>query len=86
MAVYEWSCLSGLSVDEFQDLPIQFGQLRIVSLKTGQQTSGERKPQIVSFILIFIVVMQRFNVDNNIRSEIQIIITEKTITGKSWGF
>ena len=27
MAVHEWSCLSGLSVDEFQDLPIQFGQV-----------------------------------------------------------
>ena len=25
MAVHEWSCLSGLSVDEFQDLPVQFG-------------------------------------------------------------
>ena len=27
MAVHERSCLSGLSVDEFQDLPIQFGQV-----------------------------------------------------------
>ena len=27
MAVQERSCLSGLSVDEFQDLPIQFGQV-----------------------------------------------------------
>ena len=26
-AVHEWSCLSGLSVDGFQDLPIQFGQV-----------------------------------------------------------
>ena len=26
MAVHERSCLSGLSVDEFQDLPIQFRQ------------------------------------------------------------
>ena len=26
MAVHELSYLSGLSVDEFQDLPIQFGQ------------------------------------------------------------
>ena len=26
-AVHEWSCLSGLSVDEFQDLPIQFGHV-----------------------------------------------------------
>ena len=27
LAVHEWSCLYGLSVDEFQDLPIQFRQL-----------------------------------------------------------
>ena len=27
MAVHESSCLSGLSVDEFQHLPIQFGQV-----------------------------------------------------------
>ena len=27
MVVHEWSCLSGLSVDEFQDLPVQFGQV-----------------------------------------------------------
>ena len=27
LAVHEWSCLSGLSVDELQDLPIQFGQV-----------------------------------------------------------
>ena len=27
MVVHEWSCLSGLSVDEFQDLPIQFGHV-----------------------------------------------------------
>ena len=27
MAVYEWSCLSGLSVDEFQDLLTQSGQV-----------------------------------------------------------
>ena len=27
MAVHEQSCLSGLSVDEFQNLPIQFGQV-----------------------------------------------------------
>ena len=27
MAVYEWSCLSGLSVDDLQHLPIQFGQV-----------------------------------------------------------
>ena len=27
MAVHEWSCLSGISVHDFQDLPIQFGQV-----------------------------------------------------------